>query len=330
MKKINQFPKRINKNFKNTILKWQGKRHSKNYDIKNTIIIAGVPRGGTTWLLEILLNSLPNSCGIWEPLMLPTDVRLKELSFSWREYIEPDRDWREAETLFRDIFSGINLNVSNIFKFSWFEYLKQIQEADRYIVKFCRANRLLKWVTTKFKTQLPILLIRHPCAVVASQLSHGAWARVSSDHPYLNLEYIKKRPWIKKIIDNVNTPEEKLTVTWCLDYYIPLSEPNPHPWTLTTYEKLVNAGEDEIKRIFQSLEQEVPKSVDEYLRMPSRSTRMDSNVMQGKNPLTTWKIRLSEEQQNNILDIVTKFGLDFYTENLEPDYKRLYEEPIQK
>jgi hypothetical protein len=317
----------------NNILEQYGKLLSKNYDIANTIVIAGVPRGGTTWLYEILLNSIPQSCGIWEPLALYTNARLTKLNFSWREYIDPTKEWKEAEMFFRDILIGANMSLSLIHNYSLFNFFRTISKSDTYIVKFCRANRLLKWMVEKTGITSPILLIRHPCAVVASQLSHGAWDHVKEnnnfEHPAINRQQLKKEPWIKEIIRHINTPEEKLAITWCLDFYIPLSEPKPHPWILTSYEKLVTDGENEITRIFKSLSREVPKEVALYLKKPSTSTKVDSNVAMGRNRLDAWKKRLNEDQQEKILSLVSKFGLDFYTDSLEPDYERLYKNPIR-
>lgn len=112
--------KKINAKSKSFIWALYCKRLWKNYDMKNTIVIAGEPRGGTTWLYEILLNSIPFSFGIWEPLALYRNVRLKELNFSWRQYIDPKHEWKEAEALFKDILTGRNMNLSQIFSYSVF------------------------------------------------------------------------------------------------------------------------------------------------------------------------------------------------------------------
>lgn len=200
-------------------------------------------------------------------------------------------------------------------------------------MKFCRANRLLKWLTDRVHTSPLILLIRHPCAVVASQLRHGAWDHAFKNEKYedldMNSTFLKKEPWVTEIIKDINTPEEKLALTWCLDNYIPLSERKPHPWVLTTYEKLVTDGGNEIKRIFKSIRREAPKDVDRYLIKPSTSTMNYSNVAQGGDRLATWKRLLNYDQQDRILSMVSKFGLDFYTDKLEPDYERLYQNRIE-
>ena len=239
-------------------------------------------------MYEILLDSIPRSCGIWELLSLDPreNVRVRQLNFSWRQYMDPIREWKEAEALFRDILTGANMNRSYIYNYSsTFEYLKRISSSETYVIKFCRANRLLKWMVERVHDTVPILLVRHPCAVVSSQLNHGSWNHIKKEsnfqHPVLNPEYLEIERWIMKIVRKISTPEEKLAVTWCLDHYVPLSSAKPHPWILTAYEKLVTDGENEIRRIFALLGREVPEEVHEYLKRPSTSTKKDSNVARG-------------------------------------------------
>ena len=48
--------------------------------------------------------------------------------------------------------------------------------------------------------------------------------------------------------------------------------------------------------------------------------------MQGKQhrqSIDQWKSRLTPDQVNRILRVVRDFGMDFYTEDPEPDYDRL-------
>jgi hypothetical protein len=320
--------------FVNDILGRCGRWASRDYDIENTIVLSGVPRGGTTWVYEMLLSTIPLSCGIWEPLFLYNDSRLRRLKFSWREYIDPAREWREAETLFRDILTGQNISLSLIHNHSVLDFLRKMARSERYVVKFCRANRLLGWLVAKIGVKTPILLIRHPCAVVASQMTQGGWNHVLNDteveHPEVSMEFVRKESWITEILNDIRTPEEKLAATWCLDYYIPLSEAKPHPWVLICYERMVADGASEGTRLFEALGQEVPKDLERHLFRPSSTTQRGSNVLFGRDRLATWKERLSQEQEENILSVVSRFGLDFYTGRLEPDYERLYGNPIRK
>ena len=205
-------------------------------------------------------------------------------------------------------------------------YSSQILRNEYWIVKFVRANRLLRWMTEKFPIRTPILLIRHPCAVVASQMHHPSWSPITSTDA--DSRFLAAYPWVSDILTDIRTWEEALAATWCMDYFAPLSTPKPHPWILVTYEKLVRNGEEEIQRIFDALELEIPKSAVKSLRAPSKSVREDSSILMGEDPLAAWTKRLSKEQAKRILRLVSAFGLDFYGEGLEPDYERVEDQPV--
>lgn len=309
-----------------------GKLTASRHDMENLILLCGVPRGGTTWLFEVLLNTVPKTCGLWEPLDLRASPLLNHLSFSWREHINANTRWPQAEDYFRHLFAGTYLNVSLTHHYGFFQFLKENLLSDRYLIKFCRANRLLMWVIRRFAIKHSILLIRHPCAVVASQLYHGGWNHIlrydSTEHPIVHSDYLEKYDWIAAIVKGAHTPEEKLAVTWCLDHYIPLSEETPHPWLLVSYERLVTDGEAEMRRIYDMIACDPPQNLADYLAKPSKTTMKDSNVYKQADPLATWKHRLNRDQQNRILRIVSGFGLNFYTDSLQPDYDRLYTRPV--
>jgi hypothetical protein len=211
---------------------------------------------------------------------------------------------------------------ANFFQTIQASLLREIILSKGLIVKFCRAHMFLKWMTEKFTTKTPILLIRHPCAVVASQMKHGRWKPVRE--PRVDPRFLHFYPQFSGILKRLTSWEEALAGTWCLEYFAPLMIPKPHPWLLVTYERLVREGEDELERIFKTLEIDMPEDAKKNLRIPSFTTKPGSSVTSDSDQLALWKRRLSKEQVKNILDAVAAFGLDFYTDELEPDYDRLY------
>ena len=88
---------------------------SKKFDIKDTIVITGTPRSGTTWLMEIL-GVIPEYICLFEPLnpiYFPESI---EVGFKSRKYLPPDVDWKDGEEYLRKIFTG-NLQPDK----SWLE-----------------------------------------------------------------------------------------------------------------------------------------------------------------------------------------------------------------
>lgn len=304
-------------------LSWYGRLRASSYDIGNTIVMAGSSRSGTTWLSEIL-HTIPRSCILQEPIRPWAVPEVDALGFGWRPYIAPDADWPEAEEFIRRVLTGQILNRHTTRRASLLEILGN----KCWIVKFVRANGLLRWMTEKFPIRTPVLLIRHPCAVVVSQMRHPSWSPTTS--PVVDHRFLVAYPWLSDILTDIQTWEEALTATWCMDYLVPLSTPKPHPWVLVTYEKLVRHGEEEIQRIFNALEIKVPQSAVKHLRIPSKSVREHSSILIGEDLLAGWTNRLSKEQVKRILHLVSAFGLDFYGEGLEPDYERVEDQPVTR
>lgn len=186
---------------------------------------------------------------------------------------------------------------------------------------------LLPWLTHEFDMNPPILLIRHPCAVVASQLRHEAWSRVPEEFEIPQTKYNDIYYKYVDILKTISTKEEALAARWCLEYKIPFSYPRPHPWILVTYENLVKNGEEELRRIFRILQIELPEAAIKHLDVPSSSTLPGSPIVTGGHQLSGWRKTLSVAQIRRILNIVKGFNMDFYTSEVEPDYERLYNSP---
>src|SRR5690606_8979793 len=89
---------------------WLAVRYSRlagvaRFDPKRARIVSGDPRGGTTWLAQ-LLNQLPGSALIWEPLMVRKVKEVRKIGFAWRQYIPENEIWPEARDVMERILSG--------------------------------------------------------------------------------------------------------------------------------------------------------------------------------------------------------------------------------
>lgn len=195
------------------------------------------------------------------------------------------------------------------------------------LVKFCRANRFLPWLAHRFPTRPPVLIVRHPCAVVSSQMRHGAWKprkrelwRDRKPTPYGGL-YDK----YADILMSIETWEEQLAATWCLDQVVPLRHPgNDRSWITVSYEELLQNGEETMQRIFGRLRISSPSNLSDVLKRPSRTTVRGSAVFSAGSQLSAWRRHLEPSQVRRILDVVDRFGLtDIYDDSLEPCYERI-------
>ena len=328
--------------------------NSKNFDLKDTIILAGSPRSGTTWLMEIL-RIIPGYITLFEPLNPLYLPKSFEVGFRSRTYLPPEEDWPIGEEHLRNILTSRPLyDFSSFEKMVMkrklnkiiFDYLDQLKAeklmhnlvGNKLLVKFIRLNRLLPWVTKRYQLRSMILIIRHPCAIVDSQLKTGFCGYHPNNPPYRDIYPTKKNildeasqidgldSSILKKLKEIKTREEIIAASWCLDNYVPLSYQKPYPWSVVLYEKLMKDGEREINRLFNEIgEKNVRRSVYKHLRIPSMVIQKGESdiVTKADIQLSKWKKSLTEKQIERILSIVYVFDLDFYTEDLEPDYKKI-------
>jgi len=195
--------------------------------------------------------------------------------------------------------------------------------AQTLVVKFVRANMLLRWMVDTFGLERCILLMRHPCAVVASQLQGRSW--VAQGRPKVP-ELFARYPRIAAVVDKLDTPEEMLAAHWAIETLAPLITSRPYPWRLISYEELVLGGPDAFRDLIASVNLRVPAGLDKIVEKPSATTwRWQRQKRKGGVArLEGWRAALSAEQIRRILDTVYALGVDFYSEAVEPDYARLY------
>lgn len=112
-------------------LTYYGRLRARHYDIGNTIVMAGSPRSGTTWLSEIL-HAIPRSCILHEPLRPGAIPEAEALRLGWSPYIAPEADWPEAEEFMRRVLAGQTLYRHTTRRASLAEILRN----EHWIVKF--------------------------------------------------------------------------------------------------------------------------------------------------------------------------------------------------
>lgn len=290
-------------------------------DEVDTLIVMGATRSGTTWLSEIV-NGIPDSSILFEPLS-PTHVKGAEhAGFTYDTYIEQDEERPEAQRYMEKVLAGKVITPWTVSQIP----IKQASSTRIWIVKFVRANMLIGWLANTFSVKPPALIIRHPCATVASQMQKG-W--VPPLKMLLKNDFFKKYKRIADHCKDLVHPEEILALRWCMRYFVPLALEQPFPFVLVCYERLVRSGESEIKRLFERWELPVPGEALRRLKRPSRTVQGGSQILEGLDPLVGWQKKLNPQQVANILNVVTLFGLDFYGDDIEPNYARLYgETPI--
>lgn len=299
-----------------------GRARARHYDRRSTIAVASSGRGGSTWLAEIIAT-LPGYVLQWEPLHLRNNPECVRHGFTWQNYVRPGTDALAKRAYLDRVLRGEDLSTRTLTSLNF--DLGRLVRLQGYVVKFVNANGLLYWMQEENPVPA-VLMVRHPCAVVASQLVH-TWSGLRKEDCTIPELLFEDYPQFAAVYERIREPEEVLAFEWAIQTHVPLSQPQPHPWFLTTYERLVDDGRTEVDRIFAYLGRPAPEAAYGQLRTASATTAEHSNVASGKNPLEGWTTRLSSVQIGNVLRVAHDMGVECYSEELHPDYARM---PVER
>lgn len=299
----------------------------------NTIALFSTPRSGSTWFAS-LLNSIPKSAIIDEPLWqgpYRSDVpivqgahsklsQVKELGFHYQQNISIEEKWPEAQEFFEDLF---DLKIVHPDMFSETN-LNKLAHADNFIFKFNYANLMMPWLIKNFSLN-SILLLRHPCAVIASQLDHPAFQRIQNCQEFVVPETRSMGLYkqYSKQLSKATSPEGILATMWALSFInTAADDQNDQSWITTTYEQLILNPQLELARIFNRLNIDLPAFSPGLIKNESMSTKTGA-LLSGREQLGKWQEKLTQSQVTNIMNVLDDFEIDAYTSDLEPDYTQL-------
>ena len=315
--------KRLIKSQLDFFLRRYSQIHQKERRLENTFFFTGTPRSGTTWVYEIFSVLLNSSFGVWEPLN-PRNYRiLKRFEEPLRPYLNPANEDQDLYQFFEALLKGQLYQTSTMERFDLQRFFRIAGSLDPLIVKSVRGNRILPWLLEHFKLKNTCLLLRHPCAVISSQLSHESWEYVKQPknlkHPKIVRELLDELPRVRELVKEDLRPEEKLAVTWGFDYYAPLRFMHRNNYQLLFYEHVVRNGREALIPVCKRFGIDYTGfDIDSLLNKKSMTSKEEEGDI-ANDPLSKWKFRLSAEQAERILTIVRAFGLDFYDIHAEPD-----------
>lgn len=314
--------------------------NAKASEIKDTVVVSGAPRSGTTWLGELLALKEGYNL-IREPLNL-NHPEAKEAGFDQRTCILPGEEVPKKEEYLRKALKGEFVLPQVIGEQKKLVKLQKVLTNRKFVVKCVSANRLLNWLASQFPIKAYVLILRHPCAVVASQIEMEEnvgvdWTKKYSPGGSLG-EYLGGSlpdfvvDKFEQTLLNLRFPEEVISAKWCLDHYIYIHtlkedtssrSQTPPVRITTTYERLLEENIREVNRIYRGVfGTKAPKKVKNRIGRPSgmasSSFERDKQLQ-----LTKWKKKLTKRQIDRILKVVEIFDLDFYSAELKPDYQAL-------
>jgi hypothetical protein len=288
----------------------------KGFTSDNSILLFCDPRGGSTWLSEILIRNLSVAL-VWEPLHLNHNTDFKKIGFYYRQHIPENAHWDEAKKLFDLTISGKNLNKWTTSKTS----LEDLKNADKLMTKFCRGHLLLPWMVQNFDLKhQPIHFIRHPLAVLASMLRHQDWDGLNYEsYPIPTGRYTEIYDRHRDFLKNIHLREDVLLATWCIcNQYLLNHEWANKRWITVTYENLLLNPEHELARIRTRWGDKKEWDISD-VNIPSSTTQKGS-PFHAKDRLSYWNKHFNEDQLNQFDRILKYFQVDLYNLESLPTY----------
>jgi hypothetical protein len=279
-------------------------------DHRASVFLAGSGRAGTTWVSE-LINYRGEYRYVFEPFH-PGKVDAFK-NFRSKQYLRPDDRREEYLGPARKVLTGG-------LRSRWTDRVHRKFVARRRLIKDIRANLLLGWMRANFPGMPIILLLRHPCAVVASRLALG-W----KDNLY---ETMEQRELVEDFLGPME-PEirgardafERHLFLWCIENYVPLKQLAPEEIHLAFYENFLVHPEEEIYRLFSFLGKGFDERVYSTLKRPSPLSRKDAE----RPSVDAWRRHISNAQLERAAEIQGLFGLQrLYGERMMPDPSAAY------
>ncbi len=281
------------------------------YQKKQAFYLFGFPRGGTTWISEVLSND-PGTVVIYEPLGAYLSA-IEEMGYRRFERAETAPQMRLLR-YFDALAKGVGVRSGVLLPGD----ARLVFGAQRVLVKFIKGMQLVDWFCGHFPPEQVLVIFRHPGAVISSQLKYQGGKETQF---YLHSIHI--RPHNKPVTLlhrgkelELSTAVEKLAYTYALGAEEALKAIRNHPnlnWVV--YEELVLHPEKIMSHLSNHLS--LPFSFDEStLKKPSSTVTASSGVKTGTSQLEKWRKHLSDEDVVSIQQVLAAFDLqDLYLDS---------------
>lgn len=160
-------------------------------------------------------------------------------------------------------------------------------------------------------------MVRHPFAVVASQLKHGGWKKTKSHFVIPNGLYYEHYKQHELFLNSLNTEIEILVATWCLTNQVPLSHlKNNINWITITYEELLLQPEITVERILK--EWQMTSDISKINFKRQSFTSIAGSPTDTKKRLHYWEGSFNPEQIDSMTRVLKYFEVTLYDSNPEP------------
>lgn len=283
-----------------------------NNNIDASVFVAGSGRSGTSWLSNII-NHLNEFRYIFEPFA-PAQVRAFR-HFNVRQYLRPsNNDSRFIEP--------VHALLEGRLRNQWADHLNRRCISKKRLIKEIRASLFIKWLVTHFSEVPIVFILRHPCAVVLSQLKTQWWSADSDYEQALGQSDLVEDflGTMIRELDALSSAFERLIGLWCVENIVPLTQLAPNEVHLIFYEHLCTQPETETRRLFSFLGLRSDEAkLANSLKSPSELAGSDSAIVKGAHRAGNWLEKIPRADLNRAMEILRLFGLEkIYGNGMQP------------
>ncbi len=200
-----------------------------NHDIKNSLLIIGSPRSGTTFVMESI-NQNNDFRLIFEPF--EPEYTPEWSAFSKRQYLHPQTITNKEIKIIANILTGKYHN-------SWIDRYNRKLKCDKRIIKAVRANLLVPAIRSIYPNLPIIYIIRNVYDVIHSKMKMNFDDEL--DFILYNDLFIKTYyPNVDFSIFDLKSPFSRHALTWSLENDFLLRHKESFSLILLDYDSINN------------------------------------------------------------------------------------------
>ncbi|MEQ8383464.1 MAG: sulfotransferase [Coleofasciculus sp. A1-SPW-01] len=308
---------------------------SQKIDISKCIVVNGFWRSGTTWLQDTLSAAI-NAKAVFEPFGLRSDYFYKAMP----EINPPQHDFTFLNLLmpYQDHNFGEGSYLKSIIDKALLDLLPHrntqmtirpisYYSRDRVVVKFVRASLCLKAIYNDWPVSI-IHIYRDPRALIHTIMRIDYWRAIfeqlSLSKQLLQINDGRKNyfyKWEKEIfeLDQQNLIS-RLAAYWALtEKYVLDSFSNQQKqnrFYIVNYDDMLLEGSDYLRRVLDEMKIEfnnldLEKNWSKTSPTSVKKKSIGYGKRQGTDRLYSWKSDLNQSEQDEIRDIMKRFGLEY-------------------
>ncbi|MFC6858580.1 sulfotransferase [Zunongwangia atlantica] len=286
----------------------------RRFQQKNAILIFSEPRGGSTWLMEVLMEN-PKVIVNWEPFHKNFGVVPRSFEWGW---LATSNNINKSQ-LIQFLQDVISFRFANnwLVKYALF---KRIFTASYVLTKFVRANRILQFVTKNLNlNHKPIYILRHPITTCISQLK--TFNKMESYEMFIPwyetmqlADYDIKNKNLTYFLESLETPIEQKVAYWCLNNNDNICKIDSNDFYTVFYEDIVINPEIEFAKMFESIGLKVFDGFEKFNFRKASASDYQKNFRENpEEQLRKFQKYITTDVLNRVQAILDIFGITVYS-----------------